>query len=132
MRDNNLESTLRNWFKDMVNRYRWLNIKFEYSEKQGVYLVSYAPISEISSNDDFISESMDFEDKMNAFYGDNAPLFCDEEKYFKLSEDAEVIEYVNINFQVFKLSFPTTNYIWSFSSNVMEDMCNKTNYSLAA
>jgi hypothetical protein len=101
MRDSNLEATLRNWFKNMVNRYRWLSIKFEYNEKRGVYLVSYAPISEISANDDFISESMAFEDKMNALYGDNAPLFCDEEKYFKMSVNAEVFEY--INFQLFKI-----------------------------
>ena len=130
MRDSNLEATLRNWFKNMVNRYRWLSIKFEYNEKRGVYLVSYAPISEISANDDFISDSMAFEDKMNALYGDNAPLFCDEEKYFKMSVNAEVFEY--INFQLFKISFPTKKHTWSFSSNVMEDISNQTNYSLAA
>ena len=130
MRDSNLEATLHNWFNDMVNRFKWLSIKFEYNEKKGVYLVSYAPISEISANDDFISESMAFEDKMNTFYGDNAPLFCDEEKYFKLSENAQVYKY--IHFQIFKISLPTKKYTWSYSSNVMEDMRNQPNYSLAA
>ena len=67
---------------------------------------------------------------MNALYGDNAPLFCDEEKYFKMSVNAEVFEY--FNFQLFKISFPTKKHTWSFSSNVMEDISNQTNYSLAA
>lgn len=39
---------------------------------------------------------MAFEDKMNALYGDNAPLFCDEEKYFKMSVNAEVFEYRDV------------------------------------
>ena len=80
-----IETKLKNWFEDMVNRYTWLNIKFEYSETREIYLVSYSPIQKIEESDSFIKESMDFEDKMNFLYGDDSPLFCDEEKYFNNS-----------------------------------------------
>ena len=36
---------------------------------------------------------MEFEDRMNDIYSDDAPLFCDEERLFRLSPAAEVIRY---------------------------------------
>lgn len=98
MRNPDLETKLRDWFEEMVNRYKWLSIKFEYSEERGVYLVSYSPIQKIEENDSFIKDSIEFEDKINMLYGDKAPLFCDEEKYFKLSSEAEVIKYRDCKF----------------------------------
>lgn len=130
MKNRSVETILRDWFKEMVSRYRWLTIKFEYSEKRGVYLVSYSPAVDICSNDDFMSESMAFEDKMNALYGDDAPLFCDEEKYFKLSDNAETIKYVKT--EVVRLSFSKTNRSWNFSSNISTKVCRNISYPLAA
>ena len=86
-----IEKELRDWFKYLVGRYRWLTIRFNYSEDKGVFLVSYSPTDKISECEPFIKESAEFEDLMNARYGDNSPLFCDDEKYFKLSPDAEVV-----------------------------------------
>lgn len=98
MRNSKLEGVLRNWFNMMVDRYKWLSIKFEYNEKRGIYLVSYSPVSKIGNSDDFIKDSMEFEDKINSLYGDASPLFCDEEKYFKLSSNAETIEHRDYEF----------------------------------
>ena len=36
-------------------------------------------------------EAISFEDKMNEQYYENAPLFCDEESLFQLSQSAEEI-----------------------------------------
>lgn len=128
MKDNNLETTLRRWFTEMVNRYKWMSIRFEYSETRGVYLVSYSPADRIQGCEEFIEESIDFEDKMNALYGDDAPLFCDEEKYFKLSDNAETVRYINTS--VFRVDITTKKRTFNFSGNVPDTI--KTNYSLAA
>lgn len=132
MRNYNLETSLRSWFEEMVNRYKWLSIKFEYSEKYNVYLVSYAPIQKIEEDSRFIKDSMDFEDKINASYDDNAPLFCDEEKYFKLSSDAETIRYHNYNFfkiNVGKTKVTQTSNFPQESHKIQE---KHSNYALAA
>ena len=92
-----IEKELRNWFNYLVSRYRWLSIKFEYSEARSVYLVSFSPTDKISECEQFIKESAEFEDLMNARYGNNSPLFCDDEKYFNLSPNAEVITIKTVN-----------------------------------
>ena len=93
MRDLDLEQILRRWAQDLVSRYTWLTIRFEYSERRGVYLVSYSPSEKIDESESFARETMEFENRMNDLYDDNAPLFCDEEELFKLSSEAEVICY---------------------------------------
>ena len=93
MRDLDLEQILRRWAQDLVSRYTWLTIRFEYSERRGVYLVSYSPSEKIDESESFARETMEFENRMNDLYDDHAPLFCDEEELFKLSSEAEVIRY---------------------------------------
>ena len=61
-------------------------------------------------SDEFCEESMCFEDEMNKLYGDDAPLFCDDEKYFKLSDKAKTVRR-NIIFNrknIYELSFDNT------------------------
>ena len=84
MKDLEVERILRQYAEDLVSRHTWLTIRFEYSEKRSVYLVSYSPKCLISGNDTLINEMMDFEDRMNDVYGDDAPLFCEDERLFKL------------------------------------------------
>ena len=88
-----LENLLREFLNIMVKRYTWLTIKFEYNEEKNRYLVSYSPNYKIQNDDNFMKESMMLEDYFNMVYGELAPLFCDEEEYFKLSPNAEVIKY---------------------------------------
>ena len=91
MKDLKIENALRRWAQDMVSRYTWLTLRFEYNEKRDVYLVSYSP--EEKAGDDFVTEAIAFEDRMNELYGDYAPLFCYDEELFRLSPAAEVIRY---------------------------------------
>ena len=88
MKDLEVERILRQYAEDLVSRYTWLTIRFEYSEKRSVYLVSYSPKCLISGNDTLINE-----DRMNDVYGDEAPLFCEDERLFKLSPEAEVVRH---------------------------------------
>lgn len=134
MINNEIETKLRNWFEQMVDRYKWLNIKFEYSETRGIYLVSYSPIQKIEESDSFIKETMDFEDKMNFLYGDDSPLFCDEEKYFKLSSNAEIIKsrfkFFDINIAKEKLT--QTSNLSSPLYKIQDCNYYSNNYALAA
>ena len=93
MKDLEVERILRQYAEDLVSRYTWLTIRFEYSEKRSVYLVSYSPRQMISRSKPFIRESMAFEDRMNDIYDDDAPLFCKDEELFKLSPEAEVVRH---------------------------------------
>ena len=93
MKDLEVERILRQYAEDLVSRYTWLTIRFEYSEKRSVYLVSYSPKCLISGKTALINEMMDFEDRMNDVYGDDAPLFCKDEELFKLSPEAEEVRH---------------------------------------
>ena len=86
-----IEKRLRTWFSLMLEKYAWLRIKFEFNESRGVYMVSFSPLNHIESSDEFNIDVMTFADDMNALYGNEAPLFTDEESLFALSPNAEVI-----------------------------------------
>ena len=93
MKDLEVERILRQDAEDLVSRYTWLTHRFAYSEKRSVYLVSYSPRYLISGKTALINEMMDFEDRMNDVYGDDAPLFCKDEELFTLSPEAEVVRH---------------------------------------
>lgn len=91
MMKEDIEKRLRTWFSLMLEKYAWLRIKFEFNESRGVYMVSFSPLNHIESSDEFNIDVMTFADDMNALYGNEAPLFTDEESLFALSPNAEVI-----------------------------------------
>lgn len=106
-----IESELKEWFSYIQNKYTWLSIKYEYSEWRECYLVSFSPVSKISKDLDFCQEAMDFTDKLHDEYGDFAPLFCDEESLFKLSNEAKVLpckkSYTTMeNIEIISISLP--------------------------
>lgn len=78
------------WSKTATSRYPGLRIRFEYSNSRRVYLVSLSP-EDVEDMDGFSRFVMAFEDEMEALYGYNAPLFCDNEELFRLSMEAETI-----------------------------------------
>lgn len=75
----------------MTKKYSWLRIKFEFNEVRGVFMVSFSPAYQIEHSDEFNLDAMTFADEMNDEYGNEAPLFTDEEALFRLSAEAEVI-----------------------------------------
>lgn len=87
-----IEKQLHTWFSLMTKKYSWLRIKFEFNEARRVFMVSFSPVDRIELSDEFNLDAMQFSDEMNAIYGNEAPLFTDEESLFKLSDNAEVIE----------------------------------------
>lgn len=88
----NIEKQLRSWFSQITKKYTWLQVKFEFNEERGVFMVSFSPKSHIEDSDEFNIDAMLFADDMNAVYGNEAPLFTDEEFLFTLSSNAEIFE----------------------------------------
>lgn len=86
-----MELTIQNWAKEMVAIYNWLTIKFEYSDKYKTFLVDLIYPSQYGDEDSFHLAAMAFNNKMCDTYGDDAPLFTNNDKLFSLSENAHVI-----------------------------------------
>ncbi|MDO5525244.1 MAG: hypothetical protein Q4F85_04090 [Prevotella sp.] len=91
MNKESIEKQLRTWFSQITKKYTWLTIKFEFNESRGVFMVSFSPLNQIELSDEFNLDAMQFADDMNARYGNEAPLFTDDESLFSLSSNAEII-----------------------------------------
>lgn len=88
----NNEEILVEGLKQLIRKYDWLEVRYEYSEERGVFLVSYGPKSETSCSEDFASDAIAFEDQVNDLFGDDAPLFCNGEELFELSPSAHTLK----------------------------------------
>lgn len=86
-----MEKTIKDWANDMVRAYTWLKIKFEYSERFRTILIDLVYPPQYGNDEDFHRDALAFNDKMCKVYGDDAPLFTDNEKLFKLSNAAHVV-----------------------------------------
>lgn len=77
MKKEKIENELRSWFETMIKKYSWLRIKFEFSDIENVYMISFSPINRIMYSEDFNNDVVLFSDKMSDEYGIYAPLFTD-------------------------------------------------------
>ena len=91
MRNAEIDSQLRDWFEKMMKVYSNLSFKFEYSERRQVYLVSAIVDLDEETYEHYCSDSMVFEDQLANRYGDDTPLFTDNEELFELSSNAYVV-----------------------------------------
>lgn len=126
-----MEHLLSEWFSKMINAYSWLTIKYEYNEERNLFLVSFSPKEAINKNEGLCAEILDFEDKMNALYGDGAPLFCDDEEYFHLSDKATTMGYQPVAYKEI-LCDNATKVNWILSSDYQKEISNRNYYTLAA
>ncbi len=91
MTNNRVEEILVEGLKQLIKKFDWLEVRYEYSEERGVFLVSYGPKSETSGSEDFASDAIAFEDRVNDLFGDDAPLFCNGEELFELSPSTHTL-----------------------------------------
>lgn len=73
----------------MVTKYPWLTIKYEWNEKEKVFLVSF--YGDKLNDEKFSEEALSFENELVEIWGCNAPLFTDNEELFTLSDSAQLI-----------------------------------------
>ena len=90
MRIEEIRNKLMSWSQRITSAYAGLQVRFEYSESRGVFLVSLYT-GEIADMERFSVDVMSFEDEMEDLYGYDAPLFCDNEELFTLSPEAEIV-----------------------------------------
>lgn len=96
-----MEQTIKDWAKKMVQLYTWLTVKFEYNNRFNTILVDFVYQSQYAENEDFHKEVLAFYDKMHEIYGEDAPLFTDNEKLFSLSDNAQIISSNSYSFDEF-------------------------------
>lgn len=87
-----IEQDLVRILKQLTNEYPWLSARYEYRDPWATFLVSYAPSDKMFSDNDVLLRMMELEDELIDKYGDDAPLFCEEERLFSLTSGATLIE----------------------------------------
>ena len=119
-----IENDLLMWFYELTLRNPDLKIRYEYSNKSNIFLVSFTSKKKIK--DKTYGDLLDF---MMEKYDDAAPLVTEDERLFKLSSEANT--YVNgqqveniIEIYFFTASFEETNAEFS-----TQDKINKTKVS---
>lgn len=81
-----IEADIKTWALRMAEKYDWLTIRYEYSDKHECFMISF--YGENLDNEEFCKTALEFEDETTEKYGDEEPLFCDNEDMFELSENA--------------------------------------------
>lgn len=127
---NNILITLKVGIQELIDKYPWLSIMYEYNQVRGVYLVSYI-FNKGADTLDFIEDSMKFENEINTTFGINAPLFCDNQELFQLTEKAVTMSQTTSNRVLVASNINEVS--WSFTEP-LEDIPIVANaaYSLAA
>lgn len=78
-------------FGQLKVKYPWLEIRYEFSSDWDTYLVSYRPMDKVYEDGELVQQIEKLEDELISKYGDDAPLFCEGDRLFVLSDAAEVI-----------------------------------------
>ena len=130
MTNNRVEETLVEGLKQLIKKYDWLEVRYEYSEERGVFLVSYGPKSETSCSEDFASDAIAFEDQVNVLFGDDAPLFCNVEELFELSPSAHTLgAHSSASLSTFSTSVTKSSASWIYTAgdHLYRSYCQTTN-----
>ncbi|WP_288764984.1 hypothetical protein [uncultured Porphyromonas sp.] len=127
---NNILTILKGEFQKLIDKYPWLSIKYEYSQVRGVYLVTYI-FNKGTDSQDFIEDTMMFENEINSTFGIKAPLFCDNQELFQLSEKAVTVSQVTSNTSGLVTS-SINEVSWYFSEPLDTPIVATVAYSLAA
>lgn len=85
----NIELALREMLQGIVLEFPELYAKYEFQERWHSYVVSYYYKGEAPYA--FYERALQKENEMRSRFGDDAPLFCDNEDGYVLSEDAITI-----------------------------------------
>lgn len=90
MKNVEVENRLISWFEIMMKRYTTISYKLEYSERRRVYLVNAMVDLDEDIYEQYCLDSLKFETELAKIYGDEVPLFTDNEQLFCMSANARV------------------------------------------
>ena len=86
-----IEYELKRMFDAMMQSFDGLYFKYEYSEERHAFLVAALIDEEREDYEDYCKMAICEENRLNQMFGDEAPLFSDNENLFKLSARATVV-----------------------------------------
>lgn len=129
-----IEQDLVRMLKQLTTEFPWLSARYEYRKSWATFLVSYAPSCTMFSDDNILNRMMVLEDKLIDKYGDDAPLFCEEENLFTLSTDAILIKdgRMELDQEHIAWSAIPSSGVYSFRNKGKDYQSKGYNYSLAA
>lgn len=128
-----MEEDLVRILKQLTNEYPWLSARYEYRDSWATFLVSYAPSKKMFSDNDVLLRMMELEDELIDKYGDDAPLFCEEERLFSLTSRATLIENGCVKRDQESIEWSASSFFYTYSGWDKSDYQSKEySYSLAA
>lgn len=128
-----IEQDLVRMLKLLTSEYPWLRAHYEYRAPRATFLVSYAPSNKIFSDDEVLLRMMELEDELIDKYGDDAPLFCEEERLFSLTSRATLIENGCVKRDQESIEWFASSSFYTYSGWDKSDYQSKEySYSLAA
>lgn len=80
---------IRNWARELTQKYIDVTVSFEFNSIRNVVFVSLDFV--VEQTDQFYLDVMDFNNSLINEFGDYAPLFTVNEELFKLSESSEKV-----------------------------------------
>ena len=128
-----IEEDLVCMLTQLTTEFPWLSARYEYRDPWGTFLVSYAPSKKMFSDNDVLLRMMELEDELIDKYGDDVPLFCEEERLFSLTSRATLIENGCVKRDQESIEWFAANFFYTYSGWDKSDYQSKEySYSLAA
>lgn len=94
MNQNIVKTELIRSLTKFVSAHPCVSFQYGYDKVRKCFLVSYLILhkSEETNSDKFWTDLLCLQENLMGSYGENAPLFCEEESLFKLPSDFETIQ----------------------------------------
>lgn len=127
-----MEQDLVDMLKELTSEFPWLSARYEYSEAWDTLLVSYTPRDKIFGDERAPSRMMMLEDELRDKYGEDAPLFCEEERLFKLSPEATLIAGSEFMSPQVPLGWDRSEEIYAYTEKESDYRVQNLSYRLAA
>lgn len=91
-----IKSELHQELTDFVSTHPGMSFKFGYDKARECYVVSYTVVG-LSDSDKSWNDLLNLEERLLDLYGNNVPLFCEDESLFRIPAEAEFIPCVPSN-----------------------------------
>ncbi len=86
-----IREEILNQLRRLVELHPDMTVSFEYNDSRQVFLISYDFENERSDDDSIWDEIFDLQCSFDSKFGVDAPLFCQGNRLYELSSNAEVI-----------------------------------------
>lgn len=96
-----IEKDIKNEIGKFLASHPALAFRYEFNDIRDLYLISYILPNNLNDTDLLWKDIADLESIFEERFGDNAPLFCEKDRLFKLSERANMIMPTIVDYATF-------------------------------